>query len=110
MESAIEPTVKSCISKLAALEDGTSERIARLRERVHRFVVDLAEQKKGTNAITIQHTFDEKEGHQLKQLANKLLHKPTMQIRQGSINTDEIEDSISRIENQLIEASLNIGY
>ncbi|KAL7553265.1 hypothetical protein ACHAWF_016520 [Thalassiosira exigua] len=88
MKSAISPSVNWCTSRLAAMDDDMSARIQRLRKRVLGTVDDLAKHE-GRNNL------------QLKQLANRLLHKPTMQIREGRLNGKEIESVAVGIERQL---------
>ena len=70
------------------MDDDMSARIQRLRKRVLGTVDDLAKHE-GRNNL------------QLKQLANRLLHKPTMQIREGRLNSKEIESVAVGIERQL---------
>lgn len=41
-------------------------------------------------------------GGNLQKMANKLLHIPTMQLRQGILSGDDIEDVVMMIEKELV--------
>ncbi|KAL7473826.1 hypothetical protein ACHAXS_014465 [Conticribra weissflogii] len=84
IELGIEPSVTSCIERLAAME--TSEQISQLRWTANEIV----------NSVLV----DEKSLSQreLQKIMNGLLHLPTMRVRKGSISDDELIDMIDEIE------------
>mmetsp|Transcript_26414 Transcript_26414/g.63389 ORF Transcript_26414/g.63389 Transcript_26414/m.63389 type:complete len:114 (-) Transcript_26414:14-355(-) len=104
MERAIKPSVSTCVSRLAAMDNGTSIQISRLREEVYGIVNALVE--KNMKAGTIVHRSNGKDSAQsLKRLANKLLHDPTMKLRNEILSNNEVGVVVARIERQLREAS-----
>mmetsp|Transcript_8005 Transcript_8005/g.18064 ORF Transcript_8005/g.18064 Transcript_8005/m.18064 type:complete len:575 (-) Transcript_8005:25-1749(-) len=112
MERAITPSVSSCVARLAAMESGTSLQISRLRQQVNIIVDQLVEQNisasmRRSNVNIVHDGTARKYGPRLRQLANKLLHKPTMQLRQGKFSDDEIEDAVFGIEQRLKEHCLD---
>lgn len=98
------------------MDNDTSAQITRLRRQIH-IIVDelvLVEQKKSTSmhrnsAGIISDGVTGTDDLQLKQLANKLLHKPTMQLRQEKLSGDEIEEVVFNIGRQLREHCTGIA-
>lgn len=86
IKQAVSESVAICVSRLAAMDTNTTENISRLRERVNQVVASLSHGR----------------GSDLQKMANKLLHTPTMQLRQGILSGDEVEDVVTRIEKELI--------
>ena len=86
------------------MDTNTSEQIFRLRQQINNIVDELVEQKmmQEKNGITlIRDDTATKNRVELEKLANKLLHTPTMQLRQGRLSENEMEDAVIRIERQL---------
>ena len=77
------------------METGTAEQISRLRRRVNEFVASLG------------HTRGDYD--RLQKEANKLLHAPTLQLREGTLSGDEIEDVAMTIEKKLSSVSSSFG-
>jgi len=99
IEQAVQPTVAACVAKLVAMEADTSQRISQLRRRVNDIVVSLEE-----NLVTFN-VGDGSPQHkiQIQRMANKLLHAPTMQLREGRLSgAEDIDDVVKKIEEQLI--------
>ncbi|KAL3826774.1 LOW QUALITY PROTEIN: hypothetical protein ACHAXA_000600 [Cyclostephanos tholiformis] len=95
-ERAVEVSVAACVARLAAMETDTVERISRLRQRVDDIVTSLGHAGGGDDAS-------------LRKAANKLLHGPTVQLREGTLTgDDEIEDVFRTIEKELLSLSCNI--
>ena len=95
IEKAVKPSVATCIARLAAMESNTAEKISQLRRRVNDIVASLCcnNDKRSDN-------------NNMQRTANKLLHVPTMQLREGTLLSQEgIEDVVKEIEMQLIEQS-----
>mmetsp|Transcript_31943 Transcript_31943/g.68987 ORF Transcript_31943/g.68987 Transcript_31943/m.68987 type:complete len:118 (+) Transcript_31943:1513-1866(+) len=95
IERAVKPTVAICVTKLTAMETDTAEQISQLRRRVDEIVAFLANglgDDMGTDKNHIQ----------LKKMANKLLHEPTMRLREGGIERGEIDDVVRDIEMKLV--------
>lgn len=92
-ERAIAPAISSCVARLEAMQNGSSAQISLLRQRIHNFVDELSSE-----------CANEGSSSQLKQLANRLLHEPTMRIRQQMLFEDEMEAIIAEIERQLLTA------
>lgn len=91
----MEVSVIECVAKLAAMETDTTEQIVRLRRRVHEIVVKLSNAG-GSSDILLQ-----KE-------ANKYLHRPTMQLREGNfLSEDEIDEIARMVEENLISLLTN---
>ena len=84
IEKAVKPSVVACVAKLLAQESDTATQITTMRQRVNDIVVSLGDEKP------------------LHKVANRLLHKPTMQIREGKLSQNDIEDVVRTIEKQLI--------
>ena len=96
MDRAIKPCVSKCIKRLESFENGSSSQITNLRMQVYAIVDTLTEQHDNRSDVSIQ----------LKKLANKLLHQPTMQLRQEKLSDIELEDIILQIELRLKEHCL----
>lgn len=64
------------------MESGTSSLIVILRDRVNEFAA----------------SFDNLDAQQL---ANRLLHEPTMRLRAGELTSDDVESVVSQIESRL---------
>lgn len=90
-EQAVAVSVAACVSKLTAMETDTAKQISQLRRRVNEFVASVDNGDAG-----------------LQKVANKLLHGPTMQLREGTLSVDEIEDVAWSIERNI--SSLLIGH
>lgn len=91
----MEVSVIECVAKLAAMETDTTEQIVRLRRRVHEIVVKLS------NAGGSSDTHLQKE-------ANKLLHKPTIQLREGLLFSEDGIDEVARmVEENLISLQID---
>ena len=98
MDRAIKPSVTKCIKRLESFENGSSSQITSLRMQVYAMVDALTEQQDAR--------MDDVRQRQLKRLANKLLHQPTMQLRQEKLSDKELEDIILQIELRLKEHCL----
>lgn len=96
MKHAITPSVASCVERLEVLERDASKQISTMRKRVNSFVDTLMEPINDVHAIYCNY-------NELKRLANKLLHEPTMQLRRGKLSDVGIEDSIAKIERELTQ-------
>ena len=95
-ERAVDVSVAACVARLAAMETDTAERISRLRRRVYDVVVSFCHSKGDDDAS-------------LRKAANKLLHGPTMRLREGMLTgDDEIEEVFRTIEKELIGLSWSI--
>jgi len=112
MERAIAPSIESCVARLAAMDNDTAKQISGMRQRVHNIVDQLTEENVRANSMhctsnnikSIQDgTTATKSSSRLKMLANKLLHMPTVQLRQGKLSGDEMEEAVVGIEVQLRE-------
>ena len=101
MDRAIKPSVTKCIKRLESFENGSSSQITRLRMQVYAIVDALTEQQDAR--------MDDIRQRQLKKLANRLLHQPTMQLRQEKISDIELEDITLQIELRLKEQCLEDG-
>jgi hypothetical protein len=66
------------------MDTNAVENISQLRQRV--------------NEVVASHC----RGGNLQKMANKLLHTPTMQLRQGFLSRDDIEDVVMMIEKELV--------
>jgi hypothetical protein len=90
VQSAIEQAVKGsvviCVARLAAMDANAIEYISHLRQRVNEVVASLGQDRNGN----------------LQRTANKLLHTPTIQLRQGILSGSDIEDVVIMIEKELI--------
>ncbi len=96
MERAVDVSVAACVARLAAMETDTAERISTLRRRVDDVVVSLGHAGGGDSAS-------------LRKAANKLLHGPTMRLRERLLTVDdEIEEVFRTIEKELIGLSCSI--
>ena len=90
------------------MEKDTAKQISRMRQRVYSIVDEVMEQNmdaclRGSNVNIIHDDMAIKNSSDLKRLANKLLHVPTLELRQGKLSDDEIEDAVVGIERQLRE-------
>mmetsp|Transcript_36456 Transcript_36456/g.59478 ORF Transcript_36456/g.59478 Transcript_36456/m.59478 type:complete len:227 (-) Transcript_36456:94-774(-) len=97
IEQAVKPTVTTCVAKLAAMETDTAEQISQLRRRVNNIVASLEGGISKTGIKTNK--------MQLQKMANKLLHVPTMQLREGQLSREDIDNVVKKIEKQLIDRS-----
>ena len=84
-----------CVARLAAMETDTTERISLLRRRVDDIVASLGHASGGGD-------------DRLRKAANKLLHGPTLRLREGTLSGDEIEDVVRTIERELLSVSSRI--
>ena len=98
MDRVIKPSVSECIKRLESFENGSSSQITSLRMQVYAKVDAMTEQHNNRS--------DDIQPKQLKRLANKLLHKPTMQLRREKLSDIELEDIIINIELKLKEQCL----
>lgn len=90
----MEVSVIECVAKLAAMEKDTTEQIVRLRRRVHEIVVKLSNAGGSSDILLLS--------------ANKLLHRPTMQLREGNLlSEDEIDEIARMVEENLISLLTN---
>jgi len=87
IELGIEPSVTSCIERLAAME--TAEQISHLRSRANEIVKSIVVNDKSLSQPKLQ------------KLMNGLLHLPTMRVREGDISGSELVDIIDDIECKL---------
>ena len=94
-ERAVEVSVADCVARLAAMETDTAERISLLRRRVDDIVASLGHASGGGD-------------DRLRKAANKLLHGPTLRLREGTLSGDEIEDVVRTIERELLSGSSRI--
>ena len=84
IEKAVKPSVTACVAKLSAQESDIATQISTLRQRINDVVVSLGDEQS------------------LHKVANRLLHEPTMLIREGQLSQNDIEDVVRTIEKQLI--------
>mmetsp|Transcript_3463 Transcript_3463/g.7224 ORF Transcript_3463/g.7224 Transcript_3463/m.7224 type:complete len:563 (-) Transcript_3463:124-1812(-) len=103
IQRAVKPAVATCVARLAAMETDTAERISRLRRRVGDIVNSLEDERGSADT-------ENKNRIRLKKMANRLLHEPTMQLREGRLSEGEIDDVVKRIEEQLIHRSCAVGH
>ena len=89
IERAVKPAVTTCVANLVAMDLETTTQIANMRQSVNDIIASLAESSGGG-------------GKDLQKLANKLLHEPTMQLREGNLSHDDIQGVVRMIETQLI--------
>ena len=89
IEQAVNPTVAACVSKLLAMETDTATRILDLRQRVNNIVA----------------SFDHDRRDDMQKLANRLLHGPTMQLREGKLSREDIDSVVQTIERRLLSLS-----
>ena len=89
IERAIKPSVATSVSKLMAMESDTTSQIASMRQRVSNIVSSL---DSSTNKLNT--------------MANRLLHEPTMQLREGKLSVD-VDEVVRKIEKHLF--SINAG-
>ncbi len=85
IEQAVDPTVTTCVSKLLAMETDTAARILDLRQRVNNVVA----------------SFDPDRRDGIQKLANKLLHEPTIQLREGKLSDEDVNGVAQMIERKL---------
>ena len=90
----MKESVATCVSRLAAMDTNAVERISYLRQRVTKVVASLGYCSDGN----------------LQKMANKLLHTPTMQLREGVLTRDDIEDVVMTIEKELISQFNDIEH
>lgn len=90
IERAIKPSVATSVSKLMAMESDTTSQIASMRQRVSDIVSSLDSSTKKLNTM-----------------ANRLLHEPTMRLREGKLSRTDVDEVVRRIEKQLF--SINAG-
>lgn len=91
----MEVSVIECVAKLEAMETDTTEQIVRLRRHVDEIVVKLSNSGGSSDIL-------------LHKEANKLLHKPTMQLREGNLlSEDEIDEIARMVEENLISLLTN---
>lgn len=86
------------MTKISSLDNGTSNQIVQMRLQIDNIVNALID-----DAIIRGHEnmMNERE---LRSLANKLLHKPMVELRRGNlVSQKEIEDVTTKIETQLRE-------
>ena len=83
------------------MDTNMSEQIFQLRQQINNIVNELVEQKitqEKNGSTLIRDDTATKNRVELEKLANKLLHTPTMQLRQGRLSENEMEDAVIRIE------------
>jgi hypothetical protein len=93
----VEVSVADCVARLAAMETDTAERISLLRRRVDDIVASLGDAGGGGDG-----------DDRLRKAANKLLHGPTLRLREGTLSGDEIEDVARTIGKELLIVSSRI--
>ena len=86
IEQAVKQSVATCVSRLEAMDSNAVEHISYLRQRVTTVVASLG------------YCSDDN----LQKMANKLLHTPTIQLREGVLTRDDIDDVVMAIEKELI--------
>jgi hypothetical protein len=86
IEQAVKGSVVICVARLAAMEAHAVEYISHLRQRVNEVVASFGQDRNGN----------------LQRTANKLLHSPTIQLRQGILSGNDIEDVVIMIEKELM--------
>ena len=89
IERAVIPTVATCTARLSAMATDTTEQISQLRQSINDIVASLDNTNNGKR-------------NELQKRANKLLHEPTMQLREGSLSQDEIEEVVKSIKTRLL--------
>ena len=83
------PTVATCTARLSAMETDTTEQISQLRQSINDIVASL----ESTNNA---------KRNELQKRANKLLHGPTMQLREGLLSQDDIKEVVMGITTKLL--------
>lgn len=96
MELAVWPSVESCVAKLEAMEGDTAYRISQMRRGVDEMVASLEKRTNGDGISTKDH-------RNLRKVANRLLHEPTMRLREGDLSLDEIDNVLRSIEAELVD-------
>lgn len=86
IEQAVKGSVVLCVARLAAMDANAVEYISHLRQRVNEVVESFGQDRNGN----------------LQKIANKLLHTPTIQLRQGILSGNDIEDVVIMIEKELM--------
>ncbi|KAL7533343.1 hypothetical protein ACHAWF_004458 [Thalassiosira exigua] len=86
IDRAVNPRVEDVVERLAAMEPDAAGRISTLRARVHDVVASLD---------------GDGDGLDLRATANRLLHAPTMRLREGTMSEEEVEREVERIEGEL---------
>jgi hypothetical protein len=94
-ERAVEVSVADCVARLAAMETDTAKQILLLQQRIDDIVASLGRAGGGGDDC-------------LQKAANKLLHGPALQLREGTLSGDEIEDVVRTIERELLSVSSRI--
>ena len=73
-----------------AMESDTTSQIASMRQRVSNIVSSL-----------------DSSNNKLQTIANRLLHEPTILLREGKLSQTDVDEVVRRIEKQLF--SINAG-
>ena len=89
IDLAVKPAVATCVANLLAMDLETTTQIANMRQSVNDIVSSLAKSSGGG-------------GNELQKLANKLLHEPTMELREGNLSHEDVQCVVGMIETQLI--------
>jgi len=89
IDRAVKPAVATCVANLLAMDLETTTQIANIRQSVNDIVASLAKSSGGG-------------GKELQKLANKLLHEPTMELREGNLSHEDVQCVVGMIETQLI--------
>ena len=82
--------MQSCVAKLVAMEADTANHIMQLRRQVEDLVASLE-------------TVASNDRIELRKMANKLLHAPTMQLREGALSGEDVDGVATRIERELLD-------
>ena len=90
IDRAVKPAVATCVANLLAMDLETTTQIANMRQSVNDIVASLAKSS-GCGG-----------GKELQKLANKLLHEPTMELREGNLSHEDVQCVVGMIETQLI--------
>lgn len=98
----MNPSIEKCVARLKALD--ASNQISLLRQRVDDIVSSLAENE--TQSVDKSNDRPKKQSEissELRKMANGVLHAPTIQLREGGISEQEMENLVQCIESQLKE-------
>ena len=94
ISQAVTPNVDMCVAKLAAMDTEMAAQISQLRHHVHDIEASLAEGGFRDNGHIVMNA----RPRQLRKRANKMLHVPTMRLREGQLSCGEIDTLMNKIE------------
>ena len=96
----VDPSIEKCVARLKALE--ASNQISLLRQRVYDIISCLVKNE-AQSADKSNDKIQPEISSELRKMANGVLHAPTIQLREGGISEQEMENLVQCIESQLKE-------